>query len=77
MAHYGILIFNGSRLVATDSVEADGHVGAIKACFGRARTNRVELWSDDVRVATLGPVSGRLEEDPILGPWPTAGSTGG
>jgi len=56
MPEYQLLVFSNNRLVDTERFEADGHLDAIKTCSERHRFERIELWSDDCRIATLASV---------------------
>jgi hypothetical protein len=54
MPTYRLLVFKGVQLQGSETFEADGHLQAIDACGGRHVGNRMELWSNGLRIARLG-----------------------
>ena len=57
MPQYRLLIFSDNRLVHAESLQAKGHVEAVKACSERNRFERMELWAEEGRIAILGSAS--------------------
>jgi len=55
MARYRLLTFAGNRLVRSEQFEAAGLTEALDACTGRGTGERLELWTEDGRIARLGP----------------------
>jgi hypothetical protein len=55
MANYQLLIFQNSRLVRAERLEADGYVEAIQAASAQEPGQHVEVWSDGRRLGVIGP----------------------
>jgi hypothetical protein len=63
MSTFSLLLFQGSRLIGAEKLEAPSVLNAIESCSARNRTCRVELWADGKMAAILRPAIGRHGED--------------
>jgi hypothetical protein len=62
MRRYRLLAFRDHRLIEAETIEANSDIEAVQACAGRQGHNRLELWSNEGRVAILSAV-GRHHDD--------------
>jgi hypothetical protein len=59
MTAYRVLQMRGGILVAAKTVEADSHVSAIGRAGELSRSDRLEVWLGDIKIAVLRPSKGR------------------
>jgi hypothetical protein len=64
MPIYHLLVFDGPKLEAAETFEADGHMDAVKHCSSRNRYKREEVWAQGHRIAVLQPLLGPHQDDP-------------